>query len=730
MFARLRSSIRARLWQSWVSIGLVAGIVLSLAFSFQAASWCGDCEPHVASLILGALYGALLVSSRFQRRTLAGLNLLTSIGVSLLTVGRVLPTLSVFSSVPFADALWLMQVRILIVFDQLAGALLLPFLLGWLTWNASVWLVWCVARRRRAFEGVVPFAGLFALDVLLSGRDTAFPIGFIACAVLLVARTAYTERNHEWNTRRVDYPELIWESWLISASIIAGAVVTLAAFSTPEGRHSLQELIKLLTEPARPAEEQPALNPPLPGIAFAALVPDLRRVGAPISQSEETVMWVRVSDPPPLFYAQNAPTRTAPRHYWRGGIFSRYNGAGWEVEPLGAALDLREFPSEAPPGRYELRQEFEIVAFHGSDLYAVNRPVQASAGAVLRLNAPGDDVRLQGTESTYTVTSWATDATVAQLISDTLDYPPEILATYLQLPDSLPQRVRNLAARITSNAGSPYEKAVRIQDYLRLSYPYQLDVAPPPRDADVVDYFLFEATGGFCSYYASAMAVMLRAEGIPARVVTGFAMGEYITTRNAYRVPASAAHAWVEVYFPHYGWVEFEPTASQAPFVYQAAELPVAEATPTVQAPAATVPPGLAIALGIAALLGLFVLVRLGLRVRWSLNPAQRGRGSPAHNLYWQMRGALSGVGLGAPDAVTPGEFLDTWAGNLAEQKRLRAALQHITALYIRAVYSPRPPTRAEVGASRKVWRDALPDRLRLRLHTLPTRLKHRSRPR
>jgi transglutaminase-like putative cysteine protease len=82
-----------------------------------------------------------------------------------------------------------------------------------------------------------------------------------------------------------------------------------------------------------------------------------------------------------------------------------------------------------------------------------------------------------------------------------------------------------------------------------------------------VDYFLFESREGYCTYYASAMVVLLRLNGIPARIAAGFAQGDYDPTLGAYRVSESDAHSWVEAYFPPYGWVEFEPTASIQPIL-------------------------------------------------------------------------------------------------------------------------------------------------------------------
>jgi len=80
---------------------------------------------------------------------------------------------------------------------------------------------------------------------------------------------------------------------------------------------------------------------------------------------------------------------------------------------------------------------------------------------------------------------------------------------------------------------------------------------------DKVDYIIFKAKQGYCDYYASAMIVMLRSRGIPARFVAGYAKGSYDATTQSYHVVNADAHSWVEVYFPQYGWIEFEPTAAQ-----------------------------------------------------------------------------------------------------------------------------------------------------------------------
>ena len=277
----------------------------------------------------------------------------------------------------------------------------------------------------------------------------------------------------------------------------------------------------------------------------------------------------------------------------------------------------------------------------------------------------------------------------------------------MQLPEGIPQRVRDLAARITLGSRSAYDKANRIQEYLRNSYAYRLDVPAPPVGRDAVDYFLFDGREGFCSYYASAMAVMLRAQGVPARVATGFAMGEWDAIAGRYRVPASAAHSWAEVYFPSYGWIEFEATAPRSAFDYAAPERLRPEtafgasflrrATSNLrfaEIPAATV-------LGLGFAVGAAVIV---LRRR----PWQRpGPERQLVSLYWKMRRTLALRRRDGQGNLTPGEYLSLRAGWLATVPRLDRAVRQITSLYIRSVYSPHRPSPSEVLAVQRAWRSA-----------------------
>ena len=142
---------------------------------------------------------------------------------------------------------------------------------------------------------------------------------------------------------------------------------------------------------------------------------------------------------------------------------------------------------------------------------------------------------------------------------------PEALRQYLQLPAALPDRVTRLAAQITAGAATRYDAVAAVESWLHANTEYNLDIAPYPPGVDAVDYFLFESREGFCEHIASAMAVLLRAAGIPTRFVTGFGPGDRNPFTGYWEVRASDAHAWVEVFYQGVGWIPYDPTFGVPP---------------------------------------------------------------------------------------------------------------------------------------------------------------------
>ena len=161
----------------------------------------------------------------------------------------------------------------------------------------------------------------------------------------------------------------------------------------------------------------------------------------------------------------------------------------------------------------------------------------------------------------YEMYSYIPDVTYKGLRNTGVDYNNYISDHYLYLPDSLPNRVKELAKSITIGIDHPVDKALAIETFLRANggFIYSQDIESPPENGDSVDWFLFDTKVGYSDYFASAMTVMMRSVGVPSRMAVGYASGELIE-ENYRSIKDSDSHGWVQVYFPGYGWIDFEPT--------------------------------------------------------------------------------------------------------------------------------------------------------------------------
>lgn len=199
-----------------------------------------------------------------------------------------------------------------------------------------------------------------------------------------------------------------------------------------------------------------------------------------------------------------------------------------------------------------LRKNFEYTA----NLYKMNN--NEDIYDLLRTSSRGLYSRfVENHSASYLDNQGSNEYVVMSLAEKSNDF----YSKYLQLPETLPGRVRDLAVEITSSANNDYDRAKAIEEYLSKNYEYTLKPGDTPEDRDFVDYFLFDLKKGYCTYYASAMTVLARSIGIPTRYVEGYALPRE-STSGIYKVRNKQAHAWVEVYFEGFGWMTFEPTAS------------------------------------------------------------------------------------------------------------------------------------------------------------------------
>lgn len=294
-----------------------------------------------------------------------------------------------------------------------------------------------------------------------------------------------------------------------------------------------------------------------------------------------------------------------------------------------------------------------------------------------------------GENGVYRVLATMNLASESRLRGSSGEYPPQVVSRYLQIPDTLPDRVGSLALELTAGLATPYDQSQAIEAYLRtLTYS---TVSPDlPHDAEVVDHFLFESGEGYSDYFASAMAVMLRTLGIPTRLVLGFGPGTEETEKQGFFVRDKDSHSWPEVYFNDLGWIPFEPTPIydlrvrgplESAFGYGGLALGLAseeeqlvEGGPPVidlgEEPrddqGGPLPGGQGLRafperyfgtpLGRGGLLfGLFLLT--GALLTWLLWLRQYGRLQGAETAYVKMRRLASFLGIPSPVAETPFEF-------------------------------------------------------------------------
>lgn len=259
--------------------------------------------------------------------------------------------------------------------------------------------------------------------------------------------------------------------------------------------------------------------------------------------------------------------------YLRGSVKDKYTGSLWTKTPSEANTLESNKEITNITGNMEKVKQYNTV---GITVY----PQRISTTSIFNIWKPyrvnideknyycSDDGELYlekplEKNSVYSVVSKIPVVNYQDLKKVTRNSRREQFEKYLQLPETLPDRVRSLALKITDGYRNNYDKAMAIQNYLRENYPYTLDTSSVPEGRDFVDYFLFDERKGYCSYYASAMAVMCRSAGIPSRYVEGVVLN--LKDRDGsgiYNVMSSSAHAWVELYFEGYGWVSFEPTSS------------------------------------------------------------------------------------------------------------------------------------------------------------------------
>jgi transglutaminase-like putative cysteine protease len=447
-------------------------------------------------------------------------------------------------------------------------------------WYVSAWVGWFM-RKRNAVLTLMPPLLLLALVTSYSERKVESLWMMVCMLLLLMGVWSYKNHTHQWERQKVDFSESISFD-VTQAVIFVSMLIATLAFITPS--ISWREIRDYLRERNQTSENETAemlgiQQPVGPAKNVAPQKPSLPRdhlLSGGFATSQKIVMIIKTGELSPL------PSSTIPvappRHYWRSVTYDIYVGAGWETSSAPSQTIQPNMPliSGLLTGYKLLHMDVEIIEpegklFWSGMLYSANVPFTANWRVRPQSNPFADQSALLQSDmfaasakaTRFKVDAYIPIVTIDELRAATTEYPNDIARRYVALPQSVPERVHALARQITKGLDNPYDKAKAIESYLRANYPYDLNIPTPPEDRDVADYFLFDLKKGYCDYYATAMVVLARSSGLPARFVSGYAPGSYDTSNAEYIVREMHAHSWAEIYFPEIGWVEFEPTASE-----------------------------------------------------------------------------------------------------------------------------------------------------------------------
>lgn len=774
-----RPSLGARLAagpaEGWLSVVLLAVMLLAVAVAVDDGRWAGATDWGASetafvlpAMVLGGLWGFLAGVSRLHWLVahvvgaIAG-GLFLIVGVA--GVVSQDPSLIVrldalmLSVVLFAQDLFVFGIRS----SQTSVFLLV---LGGLSWSLGQYAAFVTYRRRRPLNAVMA-TGLFLLaELSFTLKDEyRFLIVYAAAALLFLVRMNLAEQQVGWLRRRIgdvgSVSGLYMRSGVtfVGIAVIGALLLTATASSAPlfGWWRGLDSVV---------LDWGQRLDLVVGGVSSSARGPsDLFTSTATISG-----FW-QSSDEPVFSYAPGP----AGAQYWLGATYSTFDGRSWhqaartasDVVAAGGQLLARTRDFVGPgPGLDQVRITVTAAGIDAPTVLTPEMPTTVDRIATVYTDGQGgpfagaEFVDAPQSGQQYTIDALVRPTSVAQgaLTEAELSAASQTYAAwlkpYVQYQGAVGQTTIDTADRIVAalpaSQRDAFHVAKAIQDYLYAGggFTYKTDVRDLCPSGDLVDCFL-RVRQGYCEYFATAMALMLRTQGVPARYVRGYLPGQLLTD-GTYQVDRGAAHAWVEVYFPGYGWVRFDPTPGNT----QNGQRPtVLDPGPTTGGPGGSEAPGIspgrrtflaggangspaptaagAVAgsagsgsgpagpLVIGVLAVLFVLaLATSLLGRWRRGPAV----AEPEAVYRGVARLAGRFGYGPRPTQTAYEYAGTLGDVLPG---VRAELQLVARAKVETSYAHRPPHGSAMAALREAY-----GRLRLRLLGLAFRRRRGDQPR
>lgn len=562
----------------WLTIGLLVVMVYTTIASIQSVTPPWAPGLHILTVTTGAglLLGYLCVQ---QGRLPSSLVQLAAMAIGVwfsfmqtadAVVGGDRGALLARTGTWFHKAVLLHQSS-----DDNAVFLLFLGILSFLLAFISVWLVLHTRRPWLAAlaNGVVLLINLNWAD---DSKTLFFLVLYLLATLLLLVRFTLAENIRQWRAKGLRFsPDLSWD--FMQAGAIFAVIVLLLAYLLPAGNAN-QLISDWWNNPTNPWQQvQSRFQTVFGGVqgngpgTIDFFGSDLQLVGSVNLPNVEILRYTAT------------PTSDATQ-YLATRVLNIYNGTNhWSA----SQTQVQQYgPNEPQPPTvqgHEATNTYKITLARepgGSPLFAPGTEAAQFSVASSAYDSVTSPSALAWVATTppvagdsYTAVGYVSTATQAQLqavqypnampVGPQKDniYPPGILADNLSnTPSNLPPLIQQTAKQWTAGTTNMYDAAEALQNNLRAGFKYTTNIQDAPSGMDAISWFL-QRREGFCTYFATTMAVMARELGMPSRIVEGFAAGTYDSKSNSYIVRGTQAHVWPQIYFGQYGWINFEPTS-------------------------------------------------------------------------------------------------------------------------------------------------------------------------
>jgi transglutaminase-like putative cysteine protease len=556
-------------------------LLVTLAFlsaaALQAADWTDHLSIVVSLAVLGAVCGTALARSRFGSSLAVVLALVYGAFALFWYAGATLdPGLAWRDRTMDLLGRAAEQVEAIATQGQHRDPLMFVMALAGLYWALTVRAGWVVFRQGRFWGAVLPMGlGLLVNVYVYAGlrRLHLYLAAYALLALWLALRVEIRRRDAEWRRVKAQVPSEA-PGTVTRAGAIAAAALVVLAWTGPAFAQS-ESAARLWSEISRPwREARDRIGDAFSGLRGEVVgsrepYGDRLRLGEGREPADNLVMRVR---------AATAPRRNG-RLYWRSRVYGLYRDGVWsssEGLPVRMEPDIGDLPIPRYVGREVITFTFQPEQSGLFTLYVPAQPLWVNRTATARiLPIEGSGVDVLQVEAAVPIVrgeTYRTRGSIAVPLAEELRqagkaYPEWAVEAYLDVPSELAGALHDHAQLITQGAVTPFDQAQAITGWLRENIEYRRVTQAPPEGRDPLEWFLFDYRIGFCNYYASAEVLLLRSLGIPARLAVGYARGAFNLDEGVYEVRGLDAHAWPEVFFPSFGWVEFEPTASQSAII-------------------------------------------------------------------------------------------------------------------------------------------------------------------